>query len=135
MQELILIVLSMLSMTAPTYSELSEFLAHNEVSENQYVYGEYTCWNFTCDLLEDAHEADIPMVHIELGLDTGWHVIVAAVTSDKGLVFIEPQNDSQVYVEEQTVGVYDNQQRCNYLKEIRIQRNYDERRLHRLEEL
>ena len=98
--ELITIFTALSTLSTPTYSELLLFLNRNEVNKAPYVYGEHVCWNFACDLLSDAHDEGMNMVYIGLEFEHSAHAIVAVLTSDHGVVFIEPQSDLPAHLEE-----------------------------------
>ena len=99
------LVASMLSpfvppeLVRPTYAELIAFLNRNTVNMNQYIPGEYVCWNFACDLQRDAHAEGMYMDYWYIATPDFAHAIVAVLTSDKGVVFIEPQNDHPMKAE------------------------------------
>ena len=83
----------------PTYAELIAFLNRNTINMNEYIEGEYVCWNFACDLQRDAHAEGIYMDYWVIVTPDFSHAIVAVITSDKGVVFIEPQNDHPMKAE------------------------------------
>jgi hypothetical protein len=80
----------------PSYQEMREFLARDGTSEREWVRGEYTCVDFARDVKTNAareriRSAFVLIEHPEVG-----HAIVAFYTTDRGLVFIEPQEDWKV---------------------------------------
>ncbi len=83
----------------PTYAELIDFLNRNPVNKNRYIPGEYVCWNFACDLQRDAHAEGMYMDYWYIATPSFAHALVGVLTSDKGIVFIEPQNDHPMKVE------------------------------------
>ncbi len=136
MIETILFLLVSMLLTPPTYAELIDFLNKDMVNTNQYVSGEYVCWNFACDLLQSAAEAEIPMIYIGLDFEGSSHAIVATITEDKGILFIEPRLDRPAYVIEGfnywswfygpnittgdtilNIRIYEGMARCDYLND------------------
>ena len=139
MLELIAFVIGLSMLSTPTYAELITFLNKNDVNKAHYVPGEYVCWNYACDLLEDATEAGIGMVYIQLIFPESSHAIVATLTSDRGVLFIEPQSDRPAHVSEGfkywswfvgthysrsdtilDVQVFEGPARCELLQEMRL---------------
>ena len=98
MTEVILFLLVSMALTPPTYAELVSFLNTDRTNVRQYVTGEYVCWNYACDLIQAAEAADIPMIYIGLDFEGGGHAIVATLTEDRGVVFVEPQLDRPAHV-------------------------------------
>ena len=80
----------------PTYSELSEFLADDKTDFNSYIKGEYVSFNFSADLNNNAEANGIRAAYVRIGSKEWRHALVAFETTDKGLIFIEPQSDREV---------------------------------------
>jgi len=81
----------------PSYQEMMDFLKQDEISEREYVKDGYICVDFAADVKANALEEGIRCAYVVieyLGL-TG-HAIVAFDTTDRGLVYIEPQFDWEV---------------------------------------
>ena len=81
----------------PSYQEMSNFLKQDETSEQEYLENEYSCVDFAADVKENAAKEGLRCAYVVieyLGL-TG-HAIVAFDTTDRGLVYIEPQSDWEV---------------------------------------
>ncbi len=78
-----------------TWKELVAFITEDHTNWQDYEPDEYICLNFAIDLAANAHERQIPAwvtaVYFE-GQEIG-HAFVAFLTSDKGMVYIEPQTD------------------------------------------
>ena len=85
----------------PTYQEAMDFLATDRTDENEYLEGIYTCSDFATDFNNNAEAAGLrcAYIYIEYTGDTG-HSIVAFDTVDRGMIFIEPQFDKVVELEE-----------------------------------
>ncbi|MCJ7571892.1 MAG: hypothetical protein MUO82_08460 [Candidatus Thermoplasmatota archaeon] len=85
----------------PTYSEVLTFLAKDKTDQNEYVIGEYTCVYFSRDVCNNALKQGIRCAYVSLDFaDTTFtgHAIVAFNTTDKGLVYFEPQSDDRAYI-------------------------------------
>lgn len=80
----------------PTYSELQEFLAGDETNSNEYITGEYTCFDFAAELNNSADASGIRAAYVRLRAKEWAHAVVAFETVDRGLIFIEPQSDRDV---------------------------------------
>jgi hypothetical protein len=80
----------------PTYGELSEFLAGDMTDSNLYIKDEYVSFNFSADLNNNAEANGIRAAYVRIGSREWGHTIVAFETTDKGLIFIEPQSDREV---------------------------------------
>ena len=134
--KIIVFIMSTSLLSVPTYAELIGFLNKDNVNKNRYVENEYVCWNYACDLMNNANEANINMFYIQLAGPGINHALVATMTSDKGIVFIEPQLDRPAYVVDgfnywswfygphttadgtiQDILIYEGAARCDYLKE------------------
>jgi hypothetical protein len=86
----------------PTYSEAQQFVNADNTDRNPYIIGSYTCVNFAADFrsnaLRSGYECGIVFLYFP---DNTRHAINGFNTTDKGLVFVEPQSDIFVNV---TVG-------------------------------
>jgi hypothetical protein len=81
----------------PNYQEMKDFLEQDETSEQEYLENEYICVDFAADVKANAAREGLRCAYVVieyLGL-TG-HAIVAFDTTDRGLVYIEPQFDWEV---------------------------------------
>lgn len=81
----------------PTYRELMDFLRRDKTDLKPYIKDEYTCFNFSADVNNNAELEGIraAFVIIDYPQPPG-HAIVAFETVDRGLIFIEPQSDDKV---------------------------------------
>lgn len=81
--------------TSITWMELNDFLASDHTNWNQYIEGEYNCVNFSLDLIANATANKIHawLVYVVFDPEEPAHAFVAIRTSDKGVVWIEPQSD------------------------------------------
>jgi hypothetical protein len=81
----------------PNDQEMKDFLEQDETSEQEYLENEYICVDFAADVKANAAREGLRCAYVVieyLGL-TG-HAIVAFDTTDRGLVYIEPQFDWEV---------------------------------------
>lgn len=88
----------------PTFDEMMAFLNKSTVNWNTYVSsqrGRYVCVDFACDLQDEAAglgiRSAIVIVIFPKGSDS--HALVAFETTDKGLIYWEPQVDHRMEVE------------------------------------
>jgi hypothetical protein len=75
----------------PTYEELMDFLAKNDIDKRDYEYPTYTCGNFAVDL-HDAAEKKFICAGIVCALNDDGdfdHAFNVFQTTDKGTVFID----------------------------------------------
>jgi len=76
------------------YKDLKIFLAKNKVNENKYNIDNFNCVDYTFNLIKDlSQEGYIAnSVYIEFNQALSSHLIVS-IETEKGLVYIEPQDD------------------------------------------
>ncbi len=88
----------------PTYQEVLSFLASDHTNLNIYKYS-YDCTEFSNELIANARDNGLFACTAELGyLDKQGHVIVAFNTIDRGLIYVEPQNNN-IMTKDFVVGV------------------------------
>jgi hypothetical protein len=77
-----------------TWMELQDFLARDHTNWNKYT-DKYVCVNFAMDLVANAMKQNINawIVGVSFKDKADGHAFVAFETSDKGIVWIDPQND------------------------------------------
>ena len=78
----------------PTYSELLKFIARDATNYNDYIEGEYTCVDFANTLVKNLMKEGYFACTARVEFEDVAHAIVVVNTTDKGLVYIEPQDDS-----------------------------------------
>ncbi len=84
----------------PRYDEMLDFLERDRTSEQEYVDSEYTCLDYAADVKANAAREGIRCAYVGIEYRGGsGHAIVAFDTTDRGLVFIEPQFDWEVELE------------------------------------
>ena len=86
----------------PTYFEAQQFIASDTTDSHPYIEGSYTCANFAGDFRRNALRAGYQCGYVFAYFpDSQTHVLNCFNTTDKGLVFVEPQWDKFVNI---TVG-------------------------------
>ncbi len=81
----------------PSYQEMKAFLEQDETSEQEYLRNEYICVDFAANVKANAAKEGIRCAYVVIEyLGTTGHAIVAFDTTDRGLVYIEPQFDWDV---------------------------------------
>jgi hypothetical protein len=83
----------------PTYSEAMVFVQSNQVDKNIYNTDSYTCYDFTADFIDAALKIGYRAGFVYIELKEGAHAIVCFNTTDRGVIYIEPQSDEQVSLE------------------------------------
>lgn len=78
-----------------TWQELTTFLSDDHTNWHAYDEETYTCVNFAMQLKANAEKANLHvwLVGVVFDPDEAGHAFVAFETSDKGVVWIEPQDD------------------------------------------
>ena len=77
----------------PTYKEALEFIAQDQTDKNQYNQNSYNCFYFTADVKGNAFKSGIKCGFVSIEFPVFAHAIVCFNTTDRGLIFIEPQDD------------------------------------------
>jgi len=81
----------------PSYQEMKAFLTQDETSEQEYLRNEYICVDFAANVKANAAEEGIRCAYVVIEyLGITGHAIVAFDTTDRGLVYVEPQFDWDV---------------------------------------
>ena len=78
-----------------TWTELADFLARDHTNWNQYDPNKYMCFDFAMDLVDNAKKENIKawIVGVDFTHGDAGHAFVAFETSDKGIIYVEPQAD------------------------------------------
>lgn len=82
----------------PTYQQLKAFIAADRTDTNAYVLDSYVCEDFSADVKVHAMQQKIRYAYVSIrffGNNSG-HAIVAFNTTDRGIIYIEPQSDEEV---------------------------------------
>jgi len=81
----------------PSYQEMKDFLKQDETSEQEYLRDEYICVDFAANVKANAAREGVRCAYVVIEyLGTTGHAIVAFDTTDRGLVYVEPQFDWDV---------------------------------------
>ena len=81
----------------PTYQEMKEFLAKDPTNQNTYVENKYVCVDFAATVNNNAESKGIRCAVVDIFYPDGYgHTIVAFETTDRGLIYVEPQYDEEV---------------------------------------
>jgi hypothetical protein len=87
-------LVSSVNLRNPTYLETQQFITLDKTESHKYIEESYTCINFATDFRNNAlragYECDYVFVYFP---DSRSHVLNCFNTTDKGLVFVEPQLD------------------------------------------
>lgn len=86
----------------PTHREMMDFIEHDNTDQHGYIPKEYECINFSRDVWNHATAENIRCamvtIHIVNENENTHHGLVAFETIDRGLVYIEPQSDTEMDV-------------------------------------
>ncbi|MFQ6094562.1 MAG: hypothetical protein ACE5NN_00315 [Candidatus Bathyarchaeia archaeon] len=77
----------------PTYREALEFVSFDLTDKNEYDKESYTCVNFAADFKNNALNAGYKCGYVYIQFPDSAHTIVCFNTTDRGLIFVEPQID------------------------------------------
>ena len=81
----------------PSYQEMKAFLAQDITNSKTYIKDEYVCSDFSAAVNNNAEAQGIRCAIVDMFYPEGYgHTIVAFETTDRGLIFIEPQYDDEV---------------------------------------
>jgi len=82
-----------------TYQEMKAFLDQDTTNSNKYNEDEYVCTDFAAGVNNNADAAGIRCAIVDIFYPEGYgHTIIAFETTDRGLIFIEPQFDIEVKI-------------------------------------
>lgn len=80
----------------PKYQELKEFLAVDKTDSREFISGEYVCFDYAAELNNNAEANGIRAAYVRIRSREWAHAVVAFDTADRGLIFIEPQSDTEI---------------------------------------
>ena len=83
----------------PTFRELRDFIIKDPTSRNDFVLNQYECRHFATDVDNNAEADGLRCGFVLLCFERGQHAVVAFDTTDRGLVYIEPQTDCRIHPE------------------------------------
>ena len=86
---------------SPKLKDIKSILRKDHTENEEYVYDTYNCLDYTFELIRvfkdnKIYASDVEIWYIEDGEDAA-HANVVVNTSDYGLVYIEPQDDTIIY--------------------------------------
>jgi chaperonin cofactor prefoldin len=79
----------------PTYSEAIAFISSDKTDENEYS-DDYVCYDFTADFSYNAFQGGYRCGFVYIEFSDSAHAIACFNTTDRGLIYVEPQNDKIV---------------------------------------
>ena len=89
--------------TKPTYEEVMKFIKNDETDKEKYIIHDFDCSHFSSIVVKNALSSNIFACVVDIDFDANsdgeidsGHMIVAFNTIDKGIIYIEPQNDKIV---------------------------------------
>jgi hypothetical protein len=80
----------------PTYDEVLKFIVEDKTDSKSYKPREYECTNFALDVCNNAMNKGLFCSPVVIRFRHFGHVIVAFNTSDKGMIYYDPQSDLEV---------------------------------------
>jgi len=80
----------------PTFQELRSFILRDPTSRNHFVLNQYECRHFATEVDNNAEADGLRCGFVLLCFDRGQHAVVAFDTTDRGLIYIEPQTDAAI---------------------------------------
>lgn len=80
----------------PTYAEAVAFLQQDKTDQNSFIAESYVCSHFARDVVNNAHLVGLRTAFVEIRYPFFGHSLIAFNTTDRGLVYFEPQNDQPV---------------------------------------
>lgn len=82
----------------PTFQELKEFVLADNTHRHPFVPNEYECRNFATDMVNNAVHKGLLAGFVLICYNQGQHAVVAFNTTDRGLIYIEPQTNASIDV-------------------------------------
>jgi len=80
----------------PTFQKMRDFILKDTTSRNQFILNEYECRHFATDVNNNADTAGIRCAFVLLCYRNSQHAVVAFETTDRGMIYIEPQTDAAI---------------------------------------
>jgi hypothetical protein len=81
----------------PTYQEMKTFLSQDNTDSKTYAEDKYVCVDFSAAVNNNAEAEGIRCAIVDIFHPEGYgHTVVAFETTDRGLIYIEPQFDREV---------------------------------------
>lgn len=82
-----------------SYKRVMDFIRRDKTDQLEYDEDEFDCTDFTATLLKNALKEGIFGCPVYIMYPNAAHTIAAFPTSDRGIVYIEPQDDTEVVLE------------------------------------
>jgi len=83
----------------PTFQELRDFILGDPTNRNEFDLNQYECRHFATDVNNNADAEGLRCAFVLLCYERGQHAVLAFQTTDRGLVYIEPQTDARIHPE------------------------------------
>ena len=80
----------------PTYLQMKNFMANDKTDLNKYDVDTYNCQNYSADVIANAAKLKIRCAFVSIDEESSGHAIIAFYTTDRGIIYIEPQSDEEV---------------------------------------
>lgn len=83
----------------PSYSELVQFIVEDHTDSKPYIEenNRFVCTDFADTFINNFREDGYFSCLTVLSFNDGSHAIVSVNTTDRGLIYVEPQTDSIIY--------------------------------------
>ena len=83
----------------PTFEEVRDFIIKDNTSRNEFLLNQYECRHFATEVNNSAETAGFRCGFVLLCYARGQHAVIAFDTTDRGLIYIEPQTDAAIHPE------------------------------------
>ena len=80
----------------PSIFEVRDFLRTDSTNTKSYVFESYDCTQFAHEVVRNALAKGLFACVVEVDIENRGHMIVAFNTSERGIVYFEPQTDREV---------------------------------------
>lgn len=78
----------------PTFSEARAFVRSDKTDRHKYIEDVYTCRHYSRDFIMNAENEGYHCFYVFVGFESGGaHALIAFNTTDRGILYIESQND------------------------------------------
>lgn len=81
----------------PTSTEVKNFLYQDSTNYHSYTKS-YTCENYATDFCNNCSKKGIRCAYVTISYPQSGHAIVAFQTTDQGILFYDPQTDTQAHL-------------------------------------
>lgn len=80
----------------PTFKAVRDFILKDTTNRNTFIAGKYECRHFATDVNNNAEAAGIKAAFVLLCYTNGQHAVIGFKTTDRGMIYIEPQTDAAI---------------------------------------